>query len=165
MNRCLPLYLNMVINILVLLKKGYSEKVIKYFCFNLTNNNKNVLLEDSTKIKEIFNNFYSGSYAGSNEFDFVVTKSGKKKVDLIFVDEDFAVSELQKKVFENNAKNIIIFALKESYIKISNFLYKNMNFLNILRLTNSDILHGFVNNTYIYNPKILAFNKKMLINE
>jgi len=154
----------MIINILDLLEKEYSERVVNNFCFNLTNGKKNVIFNTDEKIKQIFNNFYSGCDKNDSDFDIIVTKKDKN-VDVIFINEDYQTSEIQKKIFKNNVKNIVIIAHKENSIKVSNFLYKNMNFLNILRLTDDDIINGLIDNIYIFNPKIIQFISKLLNNK
>jgi len=151
----------MIINTLNLLKREHSEKVMNCFCFNLTNGKKNVILNTEGKIKEMSNNFYSGYSENVGDFDVIITKNNKN-VDVMFIDEDYSTLEVQKKIFENNVKNIVIFASKEGSIKVSNFLNKNMNFLNVIRLTNDDIINGLIDNIYIYNPKIIQFNSKII---
>jgi len=154
----------MLISILDLLKVEYSDKIIKCIGFNLTTNNKTVLINSKEQIKKIFDNLYFGTSTNENinNFDIVVSKSNKKKIDILFVEEDYSTSEIQTKIIEKNIKNIVIFASKENFIKVSNFLNKNMSFLNILRLTNDDIKYGLTNDTYIYNPKILTFISKLI---
>jgi len=154
----------MLISILDLLKVDYSNKIINCVCFNLTTNNKTVVVNSKEQIKKIFNNLYFGNSTDENinSFDIIVSKNNKKKIDILFVEEDHSTSEIQAKIIEKNIKNIVIFSAKENFIKVSNFLNKNMSFLNILRITNDDIKYGITNDTYMYNPKILTFISKLI---